>query len=240
MERCKYCFANLFSSSYIISKNVCYRFWNPLLKDKRTSAFKEISYQAIWSKFNAQFISSNSIWLYLFQMEQELGLLFQNETIDPKLNVQVLTSHQGVWQAIDYFRVQIFIWFFVFWKLHDFLFEARVVAWLVVNLTLQYEAAEHRPLWSSFLAQVDSFSLVRGVVGAKVWLLLEEIHPADNGQRLEKAIRWCRHSATYLLFTLSLDNYWLNIKIGRGKEFGVSPSGVSPRTTTTLMRCQSK
>ena len=38
------------------------------------------------------------------------------------------------------------------------------------------------------LAQVESFSLVRGLVGAKVWLLLEEIHP-DNGQRLEKAIR---------------------------------------------------
>ena len=38
------------------------------------------------------------------------------------------------------------------------------------------------------LAQVESFSLVRGLVGAKVWLLLEEIHP-DNSQRLEKAIR---------------------------------------------------
>ena len=43
-------------------------------------------------------------------------------------------------------------------------------------------------MWVSFLAQVDSFCLVRGVVGAKVWLLLEEIHP-DNGRRLEKAVR---------------------------------------------------
>ena len=59
----------------------------------------------------------------------------------------------------------------------------------MVNLTLQYVAVEQKPLWVSLLAQVDSFSLVRGVVGAKVWLLLEEIHPADNGQRLEKAIR---------------------------------------------------
>ena len=59
----------------------------------------------------------------------------------------------------------------------------------MLNLTLQqYVAAGQRPLWVSFLAQVDSFSLVRGVVGAKVWLLLEEIHP-DNGKRLEKAVR---------------------------------------------------
>ena len=154
MGHCKYCFANLNCFSCIISKNVSYRFWNPLLKDKRTSAFKEISYQAIWCKFNAQFISSNSIWLYLFQMEQELGLLFQNETIDPKLRVQVLTSHPGVWQAIGcLFRVQIFSWFFVFWKLHDFMYEARgahrVVrfpAWLVVNLTQQYVAVVQKPL----------------------------------------------------------------------------------------------
>ena len=43
---------------------------------------------------------------------------------------------------------------------------------------------------SSLPAQVDSFSLVRagGVVGANLWLLLEEIHP-DSGPRLEKAIR---------------------------------------------------
>ena len=46
----------------------------------------------------------------------------------------------------------------------------------------------HRLLLPLSLAQVESFSLVRGLVGAKVWLLLEEIHP-DNGQRLEKAIR---------------------------------------------------
>ena len=58
----------------------------------------------------------------------------------------------------------------------------------MVNLTLQYVAVEQKPLWVSLLAQVDSFSLVRGVVGAKVWLLLEEIHPG-NGQRLEKAMR---------------------------------------------------
>ena len=48
--------------------------------------------------------------------------------------------------------------------------------------------AGHRLLLPLSLAQVESFSLVRGLVGAKVWLLLEEIHP-DNGQRLEKAIR---------------------------------------------------
>ena len=77
------------------------RFWNPLLKDKRTSAFKEIANQAISCKFNAQFIPSKFIWLNPFQMEQELGLLFQNETIDPKLSVQV--RHQGIWPAIGYF-----------------------------------------------------------------------------------------------------------------------------------------
>ena len=75
----------------------------------------------------------------------------------------------------------------MFWKFHDFMYEARA-AHKVVNLTLQYVAARSMPLWVSLLAQVDSFSLVRGVVGAKVWLLLEEIHP-DNGQRLEKAMR---------------------------------------------------
>ena len=42
--------------------------------------------------------------------------------------------------------------------------------------------------------------MTRGLVGAKVWLLLEEIHP-DNSQRLEKAVRCLGSVPTFLFYS---------------------------------------
>jgi len=66
------------------------RFWNPLLKDKRTSAFKELAKQVIRCKI--YFLIKQFLTQSILQVEQELGLLFLNETIDPKLNIQVQYS----------------------------------------------------------------------------------------------------------------------------------------------------
>ena len=92
------------------------------------------------------------------QMQRELGLLFRNKTIEPRLRVQV--------------------------HIHQ------------IILSIFYHL-----LYALF--QVEGFSLTRGLVGAKVWLLLEEIHP-DNSQRLDMAVR-CLGSVPSFLFYSFID-----------------------------------
>ena len=67
------------------------RFWNPLLRDQRTSAYKELASQVKKNRNNQLQLPAGK--LSLFQMEHELGLLLRNKTIEPKLRVQVYT-HQ--------------------------------------------------------------------------------------------------------------------------------------------------
>ena len=69
------------------SENVYFdRFWNPLFKDQRTSAFKELASQVKKNRNNQLLPASK---LSLSQMQRELGLLFRNKTIEPRLRVQV-------------------------------------------------------------------------------------------------------------------------------------------------------
>ena len=173
-------------------RRVCIvRFWNPLLKDERTSAFKEISYQANWCKLNAQFISSKQ---YLtLSLSDGTGAWF---TI-PKRNYWSEAKRAGQLVILEFKFSFGSLCFGNFMTLCMKL--GLLIKWSGTPTDLWWTwlynmwQPDKSPLWVSLLAQVDSFSLVRGVVGAKVWLLLEEIHPG-NGQRLEKAMRWGRNS----------------------------------------------
>ena len=67
------------------------RFWNPLLRDQRTYAYKELASQVKKNRNNQLQLPAGK--LSLFQMEHELGLLLRNKTIEPRIRVQVYT-HQ--------------------------------------------------------------------------------------------------------------------------------------------------
>ena len=87
--------AHLKSKSFLIismqpCENVYFdRFWNPLLRDQRTSAYKELASQVKKNRNNQLQLPAGK--LSLFQMEHELGLLLRNKTIEPRLRVQVYT-----------------------------------------------------------------------------------------------------------------------------------------------------
>ena len=66
------------------------RFWNPLLRDQRTSAYKELASQ-VEEKIPKQSTSASE-WIFSLS-DGKWALLFRNKTIQPRLRVQVYT-HQ--------------------------------------------------------------------------------------------------------------------------------------------------